>query len=51
MSDKIDKNKNGFHIGKSEKEKRKDELKAKKNPTNADVMDMLNLILEKLDER
>lgn len=47
---RIEKKSNGFHIGKSEKLKKKDELKIKKNPTNSDVMEMLNLIYDKLEK-
>ncbi|WP_162920158.1 hypothetical protein [Paenisporosarcina cavernae] len=48
---KIEKKAKGFHVGKSDREKKKDSLKVKANPTNKDIMEMLNLILDKLDER
>lgn len=44
------KNAKGFHVGKSEGQKKRDTLKTKSNPSNRDVMDMLELILERLEK-
>ncbi|WP_163538329.1 hypothetical protein [Gracilibacillus sp. YIM 98692] len=42
-------NKKGFKVEKSERKKRLEAVKGKDNPTNRDIADLLEEVLERLD--
>lgn len=47
---KLIKTANGFKIGKSDNQLKRDNIKGKGNPTNKDIAELLEMILERLDK-
>lgn len=46
---KVSKTSKGFLVGKDEKQLKRESIKNKSNPTNKQIVELLELILEKLE--